>query len=233
MRVAFRTAQESFPRGGNKELPVNWTFTNATGTNIADDLSPEMMASQIESIQSVYIDNSLNSGAVNLTLNGGQVITAQPYTQGIYPVIAAGRISYNLNAAVGSIVGLIFSNTAKPYVVWGPTPGVTVTPPLANLAESFQPLAVGDNVLVAASGIKTVKLYRGLLVFGGGATVQFFDGPSAGALPLTGPMAMFAGGSMTFQPSGIPWIVTSAGNGLILKSDTASNMGGQIGYVQS
>lgn len=231
-RPAWRTSQESFPRVGNRELAITIDFT-ASGT-VFDDLTPEMQASQLENIQTIYIDNSQNSASFMITFSpSGQLIVAQPFTQGLYPVINWGTLSYKAVTSQGIKIPVIFSNTAKPYFVWGPIPGVTVVPPLTNAPLSFQPLVVGDNTLVAGAALTTIKTYRMLLAFGGSATVQFFDGPSANNHPLSGPIAMFAGGSIFLPPTGIPWFTTSTGNSLVLKSDTASNAGGMIGYVQS
>ncbi len=228
-RPAWKTASESSPRQGNREFPVVLDFSN-TGT-IFDDLSPEMQQSEIESIQSVYIDNSLNAASFTLTFQpGGMAVTAQAYTQGIYPVIAYGRISYKAVTVQGIKIPVLFSNTAKPFVVWGPVPGVTVTPPLNNSNFDVEPLIAGDNVLVAGVALKSVKLYRGIFTVGAATILKFTDG-SAGTVLFTAYLT--AGGSLTFQPSGIPWITTSNGNALILNSSQAVNGYGGFGYVQS
>lgn len=232
-RVSVKTALDSFPKQGNRELPVTLDFTNA-GT-LFDDLAAEMQAGQIDFVQSVYIDNSLNAASLLITfLDTGMNITAQPYSQGIYPVIAGGVPRYRATTSPGQKVEIIFSNTQRRFQTWGATPGVFIVPPLNNPAINFQPLAAGDNILVAGVANETVKLYRTLLAFGAGTNVQFFDGPSVNNKPLTGIINMFAGGSINMQPSGIPWLnATSLGNGLILNSSAAVNMGGVIGYVQS
>jgi hypothetical protein len=232
-RPAYKTSIESFPRQGNRELPWTLDFT-AAGT-IVDDLSPEMQQSQIEIIQSVYIDNSLNPANLLITFQpSGQNITAQAFTQGIYPVICWGSISYKAVTTQGQKVPVIFSNTAKPFFVWGPVPGVTVTPPLTNAPLNFQPLNAGDNSLVAAVALQTIKMYRLLLAFGGNTNIQFFDGASVDNEPLSGLIPMFNGGSIMLQATGIPWFTTGDGTAaLVMNSSQAVNSGGMIGYVQS
>jgi hypothetical protein len=42
-----------------------------------------------------------------------------------------------------------------------------------------------------------------------------------------------AGGSVTFDVSGVPWFNTSDGNGLFLNASAACNIYGGFGYVQS
>jgi hypothetical protein len=232
LRPAFRTAQESWPKQGNRELTVNLNFT-ASGT-VFDDLGPEMQASQIDFIQSVYIDNSQNNAPLTLTFLDTNInITAQPLTQGLYPVFAQGLVRYKAVTSPGIVIPICFSNTPKDHFVWGPTPGVTVVPALVNPPINFQPLAAGDNVLVNGLANTTIKLYRSLLTFGAGTNVQFFSGPSANNNPLTGIINMFAGGAITFQPSGIPWLTTRTADNLVMNSSNAVNMGGVIGYAQN
>lgn len=231
-RVAFKTAQESFPKSGNKELPVPLDFT-AVGV-INDGLYQEQSQSQIETIQCVYIDNSQNNAPFSIRFRKTQqLIVAQALTQGIYPVIEPGAIEYQASTTPGIIIQLIFSNSAKPYAVWGPVPGVTVVPVLTNAPLNFQPLAAADNTLIAGVPLKTIKVYRMLVTFGAGSNVEFFSGPSAGLNNLSGIINMFAGGSIMLQPSGIPWFVTAVGDGFVMNSSGAVNMGGLIGYVQS
>ncbi len=111
-----------------------------------------------------------------------------------------------------------------------PVPGVTVTPPLNNSNFDVEPLIAGDNVLVAGVALKSVKLYRGIFTVGAATILKFTDG-AAGTVLFTAYLT--AGGSLTFQPSGIPWITTSNGNALILNSSQAVNGYGGFGYVQS
>lgn len=227
LRPAWRTAQESFPSIGNLELPVTLDFTNVATIN--DDLGPEMQQSRIPTIQSVYIDNSLNAASFILTINNFQNITAQPYTQGIYPVMCNGMLRYTALTTPGIKIPVIWSNTAKDLFVWGPVPGVTVVPPLTNTALDIEPSINGDNVLVAAVALKRVNLYRGVFSVVNPALLKFTDGPG-GTLLFAAQLT--AGGSLTFQPSGIPWIQTSVGNALILNMSAAVNTFGGFGYQQ-
>lgn len=228
-RPSFKTFTESFPRQGNRELPITIDFSNSG--IVSDDLSPEMQQSQIETIQTVFIDNSLNAASFVLNVSPpGQYITAQPYTQGTYPIIVQGLLRYTAQTAQGIKIPVIFSNTAKPYFVWGPVPGVTVVPPLTNANFDVEPMNAGDNVLVAGVANETMKLYRGIFTAGAATILKFTDGP-AGTVLFTAYLT--AGGSVTFQPSGIPWVTTSVGMSLVLNSSAAVNGYGGYGYVQS
>jgi hypothetical protein len=118
-RPAVKTASQSFPRQGNRELSILWNFTAQVGS-FTDDLAPEMEASEIESIQSVWVDNSANGNPLTIVFTpGNQQLIIPANTQGIYPVISWGRISYTISTTAAAVlVGLIFSNTAKNFYSW-------------------------------------------------------------------------------------------------------------------
>lgn len=229
-RPAQKTASESYPKSGNRELFITLDFSNV-GT-INDDLSPEQRQSAIETFQSIYIDNSLNAASLTIQFNNQQIVFVQPFTQGVYPIIQAGMCSYVAKTAQGIKIPIILSNTAKPYQVWGPVPGVTVTPPLTNATTDIEPLIAGDNILVAGVGGETVKLYRMSMSFGGASILKFYSGASAGGVLLYSAY-ITVGGSITLNPSGIPWFTTQAGAALIMNSSQAVNAYGAIGYAQS
>jgi len=230
-RVAWKTASESWPKMGNRELVLTLDFTNAGIIN--DDLSPEMQLSEIESIQSIFIDNSLNTANLSITFYpSGQSIQAQAFSQGVYPVICWGRISYQATTTQGVRVPIILSNVPKPYFAWGPAPGITVTPAIVNKAIDLQPAALGDNTLIAGIAGQQIRVYRMILSFAGNCTIAFYSGTSAGTL-LFGHAVMFAGGSITMEPSGAPWLVCAVGQGLDLNLSAATNVGGMVSYVQS
>lgn len=117
-RPAFKTASESFPRSGNKCLSVNLPFGGGT-TSIIDDIAPEMQSSQIESIQSIFIDNSLNASPFSISFPIlGQTIKCGSHCQGVFPVFEPGLIRYTAQQTGGNPVLIIFSNTMKPPAQW-------------------------------------------------------------------------------------------------------------------
>jgi hypothetical protein len=236
LQTSFETTNLLAPKQGNRAMPVDFDFTNV-GT-ITGDFGEEQRAAVCENIQSVYIDNSGNASTFSLTVLAmgprGHVIQAQPFTQGWYPLPVAGVMRYKAVTTQGQVISCIFANFPMAYFVWGPIPGVLVVPALTSAPLNYQPLVIGDNAFgpVAVVG-QTVKVYRVLLAFGGGANIQIFSGPSVGGNNLTGIINMLAGGSLYLQPSGVAWLTGGASAGLVLKSDAAVNAGGMIGYVQS
>jgi hypothetical protein len=228
-RVAFKTANQAFPSQGNRELPVVLDFTSTA--LIADTLFQEMSASQIEMVQSVYIDNSKNAAPLTLIFQDTlQNITAPPFSQGIYPVISAGKINYTAATVQGIKLQIIFSNTEKNYAVWFVQQDEI--PALGLINEGITPvaLAVGDNVLVAAVAAESVKLYRGMFEVDGNTILKWTDG-AGGAVLFSASLSAL--GSSNFPIADTPWMQTSKGNALILNSSAVANLYGGFGYVQS
>lgn len=221
------------PDQGAKAGSFRFDFTDSA--NLDGDLSAIFRSGELDFVQSVYIDNSSNASNFVITFPGvapnGYQITAQPYTQGFYPItcgIGDGRFS--VNAPQASKIPVIFYNVPLPYFVWGPVPGVLVVPALTNHAVNFQPLAAAANQVVAGVVGQTIKVYRLFYTLGGGANLTLKD--SAGN-NFTGIMNSFAGGGASFQPSGIPWFSCADGADFVILSDAAVNLGGAIGYLQS
>lgn len=113
-RPSLKTAANSFPKQGNRELPVTYNFTNAA--TIPEDLSPEMMAGELDAVQSVWVDNSLNPNDLTINFNGVQNLLVRQYRQGCYPVISQGSLQLTLSTVQGNVnVQVIYSNTVKTF----------------------------------------------------------------------------------------------------------------------
>jgi len=230
---AYRTPLLSNPSFGAKIVPLRLDFQNIESVDV--DLTEQLQLMEFNFVQSVYIDNSLNSDAISIRFvdgeTGGYLISAQPYTQGWYPVACPnGKVSFNALTSQGIIIPIKLANIAMPYVTWGPSPGITIVPALNNVGFSPLALGVGDNLLVAGNGGETVKLYRGLFNIDDFAVLKFTDGPGGVVLFSA---YLTPGGSLTLQASGAPQFSTGAGNGLVLNSSAAVNLYGGFGYVRS
>jgi hypothetical protein len=224
-RPAFKTAQESFPRSGNRELPIVISF--AGGNTVSDDLTPEMQQSQIESVQAVWIDNSLNPSAFKLTLLDpiAQIIVAAPFSQGLYPIMSIWSLKYTATCkSYSGNVNIVFSNSQKPYFITPSDPRHVLNRSPLNI----NPLIAGDNIIMAAVAGKYNYVFRMLFDVSGATNIQFFNGASANNLPLTGLITLFGGGSLLYPYDEIPWLLTSAGNSLVLNSSQAVTLGGQM-----
>lgn len=232
-KTSFQSDNMQFPTGGCLALPWKLDFTES-GT-IHEDFSDARQNAWIDFIQTVYVDNADNTAPLDLIFDGGQYpqrVRVAAYHQGFFPVtlpLGSGA-RFKAITAQGQSVNIIFYNTAFPYFEWGPEDGALVVPALTNVPLAPLALIIGETELVPAIGGESIKLYRGIFGLDTGALLQFLDGPG-GAVLFSG--YLFAGGSLTFQASGIPWFAASTGKSLVIKSDTVTNLYGGFGVTQS
>lgn len=106
-----------------------------------------------------------------------------------------------------------------------------------KVSLNVAPLIVGDNVLVAAAVGRSVRLARISFDVAGAANLQFFDGPSANAKPLSGVITLGINGAFQLPRDGDrranPWMKTSPGNALVMVSSAAVNIGGLMEFFQN
>ena len=89
--------------------------------------------------------------------------------------------------------------------------------------------AAGDNTLVAGVVGKVTTIYRLALTFTGATTATFKDGSTA----LTGPLTLFAGGSITLDYETVPWFTLGPGDNFVLNLSLASSVSGIVYYTQA
>jgi len=229
LQPAYKPGLMEWPNQGPRcleylaALPASGTF--------ADDLWEEMSRQEIAFIQAIWIDNSLNASAFQITfagMNRGQTIVVQPFHQGLYPVSApVGSLRFVAVGAANVSVPMAFYNCAMPYYDVGPAPGVLATPALVKLPVNFATV-IGNTTIVPAVAGKFASIYRLQISADNPCVIKFNDGVT----DLTGPIPLFAGGSITWQASGVSWIDGAVGNPLNINSDTAAvNIGGLVGYT--
>lgn len=88
--------------------------------------------------------------------------------------------------------------------------------------------ATSTSVVAAASG-QTVRVYSIILNVAGTQGVTIKDGATA----LTGDIALSTGGGFILDPQPDPWFITTAGNALVITTDSAVQTSGTIYYIQS
>jgi hypothetical protein len=87
--AAMPTGCGYYPAEGSRV--VNAIYNWATQAGYGEDLSQLVTLGLESSIQSVYIDNSQNTNAVQLIVpTSGQTINCTPYSQGIFPIFFSG-----------------------------------------------------------------------------------------------------------------------------------------------
>ena len=160
-RVAWKTGGDYTPKQGNRELAITYDFS-ATASYL-DDLLPELSSHQIEFVQSVFIDNSLNPNPLTIQFAQGpqQPIVAPAQSQGIYPVLMGGDIRYQISTTPSAalLVKLIFSNVKREFKTWGPI-SVTgnLTVPVVAYTKRSAAITGVAQVLMAANGARKAMI---------------------------------------------------------------------------
>jgi len=216
---------------GAKSCPIDFDFRTIGPGSIAGDLVQEL-ANELDFVQSLWVDNSLNPEQFNFNVAGigdnGQTISVQPFSQGYFEITPAYgdgfRFAASTNAAL--LISTQLYNIPMPYHWW------PCNPPLVAAPLNFQPLsAIADNTIIAAgSAVQGARVYAMVFDVSAATTVQFFDGPSASAKPLTGLITLGINGSL-FLNGSTPQLQTSPGNALTMSSTSAVNLGGLIKSV--
>lgn len=117
-RQSYKTGSGYTPGQGNRELPTVLALSGAQSFD--DDLTNEMLQGSIETVQSVYIDNSLNGQSVSIQFKGGprQKITCPANAQGYFPVVPFGAVKFTATSTGAVDVPVIWSNTERNANVW-------------------------------------------------------------------------------------------------------------------
>lgn len=125
-RAPFNTAQlvsipafnSTVPKMGPKCVPIFPDFT-AAGSYLVD-LTMMQQQNQIDSLQSIFIDNS--GGNVPITLQVGitkQIVTLPPFSQGVLPLFIPNPPQFTVTSQGNTYaVQLICTNMPLPYMVW-------------------------------------------------------------------------------------------------------------------
>ena len=91
----------------------------------------------------------------------------------------------------------------------------------------------GDNTVIAGAANLVIRVYRLSLVVASATSLEFKDGTGT---VLAGPYPLAANESIVldFTFAGMPpWYTTSVGNGFVINSSNAVQIGGEVDYLQS
>lgn len=118
---AFPISNQLGPEQGPKALRIN---VDLTLVNIFDfDLVKEEEADQLDFVQSIYVDNSLNFLPLTIDIQGiPQTLKIPALAQGVFPVFHSGafRCRFSAAATMGFPIGIIFLNVPMAYSMWLP-----------------------------------------------------------------------------------------------------------------
>jgi len=140
--VDFPVFNALIPREGPKAIPVLIDFSVTPTYQI--DLQQVFSLARMTILQTLWVDNSANTGVVNITVSTiNQTIKVPPSSQGYYPLLSGPEPTLTVSSVGGGKIQIHLLNIPVQSQTWSPA----VTP----FAFSGNALIVSDPVLVAAS----------------------------------------------------------------------------------
>lgn len=149
----FAVGYGYYPEENSRSITAQYNWAAQSG--YAEDLGLAVAMGVESSIQSVFIDNSLNPQPVVITVAGtGQVVNCAPYSMGVFPLFLTGMPSFNIVTIGANGVPAIVAATTRCYflnfpispTVWGTNPGQV---PAAGTNNT---VAVGGTAVIALTG---------------------------------------------------------------------------------
>lgn len=111
------------------------------------------------------------------------------------------------------------------------TASISLPPSTTMTQVVINATANGDNTLVAGVAAKTVKVYQMVLAPASVAVNGLFKSGTASA--ISGTMVLSTTESTVLNFSPYPWLLTAAGDGLLLNLSSTASVGGFASVVQS
>lgn len=158
------------------------------GTTYQLDLSQIQSQAKLDSVQTLYVDNSANTGTITITMEGvtQQSIILPPNSQGYFPVLQGNPPVLNFTVASGApVVNIQLMNFFLPPVIWGTlaTGGSFVDVTLAGILINNQvPVITNPNNVALADG-------SGTIAAGGTAQQLFAANPTRKMMIIQNPVA--------------------------------------------
>lgn len=140
-------------KGGPKALHVPMVFP-AGVTTLDFHLFQRAAQRDIEFIQSMYVDNSLNANTLIFKFNGlNQVVTVPATAQGVFPIIVPmSNPKFSVTTTGPLTIDAYFLNIPLPYASWGQSitiPPVTVGVITGAMADDSGTIAVANTSQLA------------------------------------------------------------------------------------
>ena len=161
----WATFNALIPAEGPRVVPFEIPFDTGPGPYWID-LTLSMQQKRITAVQSVWVDNSLNSAPVQIQAQGiGQTIIVPPNAQGYVPILAPQTAPKFTISSSGNVnVPLIFLNVPVPSAVWntvsdqgGATGGIAQITPTSR---SVVTVAATSTQLMAANSSRKYLLIQ-------------------------------------------------------------------------
>lgn len=118
-RMSFQLPNTQKPTQGPCAVNVALDFTAVD--NVSGDLALEQSSGTLEYVQSIFIDNSLNTKSLSITFSGlGYKITVKAGQQGLFPVVIPnGTVSWRAQSVGAAVlVPCIMFNVEQTPFLW-------------------------------------------------------------------------------------------------------------------
>ncbi len=231
-KPAFKVANMMLPGGGlgdSKCITTTLDFT--VNSSIHFDLELEQTQSQIDFVQTLYADNSLNLNALQFVFPGGQIVKVPAGAQGYYPITPAfGKFECTVSTTVAALLSAVqiqLLNVPIPAMQWGPITvnavvTASMTPVQKNSTETTYTAAdAADHIALAANAARTRVVFQAH-PNNNGPVAYSYDAAAtlAGSINLF-PGQQFDSGTGPVDARAIHIIAANAGNVVIFQEQGA------------
>ena len=201
----FPVAFGYYPAEGPRAVAAQYDWTGQTA--YAEDLS-QLVARGVETtIQSVFVDNSTVGEYVTLTVAGtGQVVSIQPYCQGLFPLFFTGTPAFTLtvSAATPAVTRLTLLNVPPTAAgLWaGAAGGGAVVGPFLPIAGGVMqgPITLSGD---ATQPLHAVSLEQVTTIVGGPYLPLSGFATVAGPVTFTQPLTLSGAGTLTLAGNAV------------------------------
>jgi len=216
---------------GVQVLPVGPVMLTSNVDYQIDLTSPYLRA-QVAALQSVYVNNWSNDGAILVKAPAtGQTVVAPPFSVGWYPLFVPASpprvtaLFAPTRTLASASVSFVLTNA---LIAQGPTLNnlYADTPPVTAVVVSAA--GVGDNTLVPAIASQTIRVHGALLQFSAALNATF----KSAATARTGAMPFAANGTLNLPFSETPYFETASGEAFVVNLSAAGAYGA-LYYRQS
>lgn len=120
----FPSFNNKTPKEGPRYIPMTFDFTNVDTWDV--DLMQIQQQGKISTLQAFYVDNSLNTAELIITMGlGGQVIKVQPGYQGFMTALVNNVPKFSVSSA-GGVSAIVFAlNFPVVNALWPAAPNAT------------------------------------------------------------------------------------------------------------
>jgi hypothetical protein len=111
------------PKEGPNAVPILYDFSGGV-LSYTTDMTQIHQAGKISLVQSIFVDNSANNGAVTVSAAGlNQAVSVQAGGQGVFPILVGGQAVFNVSSTGTVNATISYINVAMPgFLQWTSVP---------------------------------------------------------------------------------------------------------------